>query len=232
VLKAQGDVLRRQDNYAEAISCYEGALALYRLTGSRQGEANAFLGLGRLALAQEDFVRAREWSEQAIALHSANQSRYDVALDCEVLAQACRAAGDHEAAIAALRRSSSNYQQIGLLDRFVSVLTTLGDVLDAAGRKEEALAVYAALVERQPDQAWLRRNYANSLINLARLDDAEVQLDAAEQLEPDAPYLALRRAELAKARGNRAETIRWAEEALRRNPDWDEAQKLLDEANA
>jgi hypothetical protein len=53
-------------------------------------------------------------------------------------------------------------------------------------------------------------------------------LDAAEALDPDALYLALRRAELAKARGDQPEAERWADEALRRQPDWDEAQALLD----
>ena len=41
----------------------------------------------------------------------------------------------------------------------------------------------------------------------------------------------LRWSELAQARGNREEARRWAEEALRRHPDWDEAQALLDWAN-
>jgi hypothetical protein len=52
-------------------------------------------------------------------------------------------------------------------------------------------------------------------------------LDVAEQLEPEAPYLALRRAELAKARGDRTAAARWAQEALARQPGWDEAQALL-----
>ncbi len=72
----------------------------------------------------------------------------------------------------------------------------------------------------------LRRNYANTLIHLQSLDEAAAQLDAAEALEPDAPYLALRRAELAKARDERDEAARWAREALRRQPGWDEAEAL------
>jgi len=78
----------------------------------------------------------------------------------------------------------------------------------------------------------LRRNYANSLLVLGRLDEAAAQLDAAEGLEPDSPYLALRRAELAKARDDRETVVRWAQEALRRQPDWDEAQQLLDWAGS
>jgi len=94
---------------------------------------------------------------------------------------------------------------------------------DGAGASE----AYEQAVALAPDGAMLRRNYANVLIALGRLDEAAAQLDAAEQLEPDAPYLALRRAELAKARGDRAEAARWAQEALRRRPGWEEAAALL-----
>ena len=72
------------------------------------------------------------------------------------------------------------------------------------------------------------RNYANSLIENGRLDEAHTVLDAAEQVQPFSPYLALRWAELAKARSDRDEAARWATEALRRQPGWDEAQTLLD----
>ncbi|HSN78216.1 MAG TPA: tetratricopeptide repeat protein, partial [Anaerolineae bacterium] len=104
----------------------------------------------------------------------------------------------------------------------------LADVRSNQEDEAGAIEAYAQAVTLDPGQAMLRRNYANSLITLDRLDEAAGQLEAAEALEPDAPYLALRRAELAKARDDRAEAARWAEEALRRQPDWDEAQTLLD----
>ena len=232
VLKAQGDVLRSQGQYDQAHQRYQAALALYRAIGVRQGEANAYLGFGRLALAQGQPEEARRWTEQAIALHAANQSRYDVALDCETLAKAWQALGDVDAAVAALRRAADNYREIGLLDRAISALTDLGDLLDEAGRQEETLAVYGEAVALAPDHAMLRRNYANTLIKLGRLDEAAAQLDAAEALEPDAAYLALRRAELAQARGDRAEALRWAQEALRRRPGWAEAEQIATAANA
>ena len=75
----------------------------------------------------------------------------------------------------------------------------------------------------------LRRNYADSLIRADRLDEAARQLDVAEKLEPDAPLLALHRAELAKARGDRVGMRRWAEETLRRQPGMQEALVLIRE---
>ncbi len=104
----------------------------------------------------------------------------------------------------------------------------LADARANQGDEAGAAEAYAQAVALAPDQAMLRRNYANTLIALGRLEEAGAQLDAAEALEPDAPYLALRRAELAKARDDREAARRWAEEALRRRPDWDEAQAVLD----
>ncbi len=232
VLKAQGDVLRSQGQYDAAHDRYQTALMLYRATGARQGQANVYLGLGRLALAQGQPEAARSWTEQAIALHAANQSRYDVALDCETLAKACEAAGDAEGAASAWRRAVDNYREINLIDRAASALTSLGDTLANAGRRKDALPVYAEAVALLPDQAWLRRNFADSLIKLGQLDEAASQLDVAEAIEPDAPYLALRRAELAKARQDPATAQHWASEALRRQPEWDEAQAILAWAQA
>ncbi len=227
VLKAQGDVLRRQGENEPAGSRYQSALTLYQQTGSRQGEANAYLGLGRLALAEGRHAEARQWVEKAVALHAANQSRYDVALDYETLAQALSGDGDIESADSALRQSAANYIEIGLQDRAASALTTLASILDDAGRQDEALLVHASIVALQPDEAMWRRNYADGLIKMGSLDNAGVQLDAAEALDPTSPYLALRRAELAQARGDRKAAIRWAQEALRRQPGWDEAEKIL-----
>jgi tetratricopeptide (TPR) repeat protein len=105
----------------------------------------------------------------------------------------------------------------------------LGDACSNQNDEAAAADAYAQAVAIAPDRAMLRRNYANSLITLDRLNEAAAQLDIAERLDPDAAYLALRRAELAKTRGDTADALRWAEEALRRQPGWDEAQQILDE---
>jgi tetratricopeptide (TPR) repeat protein len=75
----------------------------------------------------------------------------------------------------------------------------------------------------------LRRNYAETLIMLGRLGEATLQLDIAAKLDPDSVFQSLRWAELAAARGDRAEARRWAEETLRRQPGMPEAQALLRE---
>jgi len=232
VLKAQGDVLRRKGDFDDARQSYNAALHLYRQTGSRQGEANSYLGIGRTALAEGNGDAARQWTEQAIALHTANNSRYDVALDCETLAEAWRLQANHERALAALRQAILHYTDIELFDRANAVRTRLGDWLEEAGQTEESLRVYRDAVELQPEAGWLRRNYANGLIKNKQLAEAAEQLYLAEQAEPDAAYLFLRRAELARAGDDRLAAQHWAAEALQRQPGWDEAQAILDWAVA
>jgi tetratricopeptide (TPR) repeat protein len=96
VQKALGDLALREDDLAGARRRYEAALALYPQLGDRLGEANVH------------GAEARSWAERAIALHTANQSRFDVALDCETLAMACKDAGDFEGGIAALRKAAQH----------------------------------------------------------------------------------------------------------------------------
>ena len=105
----------------------------------------------------------------------------------------------------------------------------LGDARLNVGYAAGAADAYRQAVALAPREPMLRRNYADSLIRAGRLDEAARQLDAAEKLEPDAPLLALHRAELAKARGDRVGTRRWAEEALRRQPGMREALALIGE---
>jgi len=98
----------------------------------------------------------------------------------------------------------------------------LGDLSGAA----QAYGQAAALV---PDAPLLRRNYAETLITLGRLGEATFQLDLAERLEPASAFQALRWAELAGARGDRAAARHWAEETLRRQPGLPEALAMLQE---
>ena len=105
----------------------------------------------------------------------------------------------------------------------------LGDARLNVGYAAGAAEAYRQAVALAPREPMLRRNYADSLIRAGRLDEAARQLDAAEKLEPAAPLLALHRAELAKARGDRVGARRWAEETLRRQPGMREALALLRE---
>jgi Flp pilus assembly protein TadD len=108
----------------------------------------------------------------------------------------------------------------------------LGDARLNVGYAAGAAEAYRQAVALAPKEPMLRRNYAYSLIRAGRLAEASAQVDRAEKLEPGVPLSALHRAELAKARGDRVEALRWATEALRRQPGWDEAQAIAAWATA
>jgi cytochrome c-type biogenesis protein CcmH/NrfG len=105
--------------------------------------------------------------------------------------------------------------------------TILADARRNLGDLPGAAQAYGQAAARAPDAPMLRRNYAETLILLGRLGEATFQLDIAERLEPDSVFQALRWAELATARGDRAEARRWAEETLRRQPGMPEALAML-----
>ncbi|MCX6033317.1 MAG: C25 family cysteine peptidase [Chloroflexi bacterium] len=155
-----------------------------------------------------------------------------------------RASGDREAlaqALAGLLQVGQRLEAWGEVAAAAEELIALGfadgdawaalaDARSNLNDEAAAAEAYAQAVALAADQAMLRRNYANSLLALGRLGEAGIQIDAAEALDPDSPYLALRRAELAKAQNDRREAARWAREALRRQPGWEEAKTVLREA--
>ena len=81
----------------------------------------------------------------------------------------CSPAGVLTAAMEALQQAAALYTEIGLTTQAASARTALADVIEQAGRTEEALALSAAIIESAPDETWLRRNYANAVTKLKRL---------------------------------------------------------------
>jgi Flp pilus assembly protein TadD len=139
------------------------------------------------------------------------------------LADVCLRLEDWPGAIAAAEKL------VALRAADAEIWAGLGDARLNVGYVAGATDAYRQALLLAPRQPMLRRNYADSLIRAGRLDEAGRQLDVAEKLEPAAPLLALRRAELARARGDKASLRRWAEETLRRQPGMKDAQRMLRE---
>jgi tetratricopeptide (TPR) repeat protein len=160
--------------------------------------------------------------EQAIPQLREAGDRENLGQALMALAQTCAQIDDW----ACVQAAAEELLAMGASD--AAVWTLLGDAHSNLQDEPRAAEAYAQAVALAPDEAMLRRNYASTLIALGRLDDAATQIDAAEALEPDAPYLALHRANLAKARGDRPTALHWAQEALRRQPNWEEPRSIAD----
>lgn len=90
----------------------------------------------------------------------------------------------------------------GLRENHAGAYNNLGYAHEVAKDLNAALVAYNRAIVLQPDYAMWRRNRANTLIDLGRLDEAEAEIAAARTLEPDAPRLAALDQALSQARAS------------------------------
>ncbi len=109
----------------------------------------------------------------------------------------------------------------------VDTLHYLGLLCHQSGRGDEARALIGKAVERAPDTAFLRANYAEVLRTQGDLEAAEMQARAAVRLEPAHPNFLFNLAMVLQARGRLAEALDAGERASALNPDWVEALALI-----
>jgi Flp pilus assembly protein TadD len=170
-----------------------------------------------------EFEQMRSALVRMVAEARARDNRPGLIEALRALADVCLRLEDWPGAIAAAE------ELVALRTVNAEIWAGLGDARLNVGYAAGAADAYRQAVALAPREPMLRRNYGDSLIRAGRLDEAARQLDAAEKLEPAAPLLALHRAELAQARGDRVGTQRWAKETLRRQPGMREALALLQE---
>jgi len=196
-----GNILRARDRPAEAMRCYERALAhapasvdtLYNL-------ANTCQDLGQPERAIDYFERALRLNPEAIELHNnlgtalQDLGRLDEAIICyrkalalrpdvveslDNLAGALRTQGQLEAAQACYERA------LALRPNRIESQIGLGVVLRDRGRLKEAVARYEQLLARAPDHPEAHNNLGVALVDLSRLEEAITHYQQALVLQPD-----------------------------------------------
>jgi predicted Zn-dependent protease len=245
----QASTLRQQinDNYSGGADLGNFGIAL--LNRSRPSESLYYLGSPRNIFAEMDMLPLVEQTQGALdyalrQIYDALQADYDEQGVSTFLAAANRLRTENlpdlaNALYLVILSAQVQHEQWQAASHSAEELLAhdaangaawamLGDARSGLGEPTGTAEAYARAVDLDPDNAMLRRNYADALIKTASWAEAAGQLAAAETIEPDAPYLALRWAELAKAQGDRRKAQEWAAEALRHQPGWEEAQALLD----
>ncbi len=127
VLKAIGDVQSFHDENDDALRSYDHALSLFNLVGDNLGQANVSLGLGKLSGEAHHF-------EQAIALHTAIGSHYDVAVDKFYFGVSVLQNKEGERAVKLLLEARATFEQINFspgVQAVESVLQQLSGEADA-----------------------------------------------------------------------------------------------------
>jgi tetratricopeptide (TPR) repeat protein len=220
-LIGKGRVALASDQPEEADRLLAQAVALYKAIGDRYSVAAQTGNYGYALLRHGQPEAAHSYVIRAAALFDQIQMPDFADRQRAALLAAYQQSGDWER----VRQLAGELMALGRAD--AGVWSALGDARSNLEDQAGAAEAYAQAVELAPGEAMIRRNYADVLIRLNRLDEAEAQLKQAGQLDAAAPYLALRWAQLARARDDRAEAIHWASEALARRPDWDEPQEVL-----
>ncbi len=138
-LRAQGNTLLGQDNFAEAARCYEQALAL------NPSDAAALVNLGFAECELQRHVQARQHLAQAIALAPGNHEAHFF------LGMACEQAGDPSSMASAIDAYARCTQ---LEPAFEPAWQNLCRVLFQAGRQDEARTALARAAALNPQAAW------------------------------------------------------------------------------
>ncbi|MCZ7569273.1 MAG: NB-ARC domain-containing protein [Ardenticatenaceae bacterium] len=181
--------------FADLFREYEGNEEALALLGSRQALLEACREQGVEAV----FAALTQAAEFEQALNHYLELRQAAEADQQNVAAWQRAAEAGEALLAPGFADAPGVDHDALRADVASSYNSLGSALDDAGDKPASLIAFERAISLQPDFAMWRRNRAGTLIELGRLDEAEIA--RARELEPEAPRLAQLEAELAQARG-------------------------------
>lgn len=139
------------------------------------------------------------------------------------LAAARMARGDFPAAVAAYERGLS------LRPNDPTLLSSHSAALAQSGDLDRALLQAERAVQADPDFAPARLNLGTVYAQMNRIDDAVAELRAAHRLQPRDPRACTNLAAMLLAQGKALEAESLLQEALRSNPDFAPARRLLAE---
>jgi len=97
----------------------------------------------------------------------------------------------------------------------------------ASTNREAAVEAFQRALQRRDDQGVVHNRLGELLLELGRFDQAATHLQAAQRLQPTAPRPLAALARLELARGNLPQARRWAERAVRADPQQRALHELL-----
>lgn len=212
-----GDLLApRQEREAVEGKTYRGEVELYYPQGP-SAPADAALYTAMAQVVQKSNLEAGLPRLEA-AVNTAKPREPEFYFN---LAQAHRAAGHLEKAIAAYRRA------LEVDSRFLPAMRSLGAALLLAGRTAEAIAALEGARVQYPHDASLLHELGRALHRSGRDPDAAAVLRAAVSSDPDFPDAHNTLAGVYFQLGDLAQAEASCREALRKQPDYAEAHANL-----
>jgi tetratricopeptide (TPR) repeat protein len=200
-----GNILRALNRLAEAIGCYERALALAPTSvDTLYNLGNTYQDLGQPERAVAYFERALRLNPDAVELH-------------HNLGTALQDLGRLDEAIGCYRKA------LTLRPDLVESLIGLGVVLRSQGRLEEAVAHYQRALELSPDHPEARNNFGVALVDLGRSEEAIPHYERALILQPNRAETHSNLGIALQRQGRYAEAFASYGRALALKPDYAEA---------
>jgi tetratricopeptide (TPR) repeat protein len=234
-----GNILRALDRLAEAITCYERALALAPTSvDTLYNLGNTYQDLGQPERAAAYFERALRLNPDAIELHNnlgtalQDLGRLDEAIGCYRKALALRPdlvesldnLGGALQSQGKLDEAQACYERVlALRPGRLESLIGLGVVLRAQGRLEEAVARYQRALELSPDHPEAHNNLGVALVDLGRSEEAIPHYERALTLQPNRAETRSNLGIALQRQGQYAEAFACYGRALALKPDYAEA---------
>lgn len=163
----------------ERRALYEQALAIYRRTGDRRGEANALNNIGGVFESEGDFVGARRSYQQSLELRQLIDDRFAVGVSLNNLGDVFETIGDlasaertYESALETFRAVNARENVANALGEIGGIKKERGDLDGARSLLEQSVAEWRAMGHRSNFAADALRALADVLVAQDDLDKA------------------------------------------------------------
>jgi tetratricopeptide (TPR) repeat protein len=186
-----GNCLRDLGRLDKAAANYEESINLDQRSGNQRGLAVTQIQLGTIRFYQKRYREALDIFSQALDTFTELNEPGTVAVVWHQIGMVHRETGNYDKAEEAYRQSLSIESQHKNVSGEAGTLNELGNLYDAMGRMEEASSYYRQArdiyikLQDKYNEAHIRSNLADSLINLEQYDEARREiLRAIDCLKP------------------------------------------------
>lgn len=186
-----GNCLRDLGRLDKAAATYEESIRLDQKSGNQRGLAVTQIQLGTIRFYQKRYKEALEIFSLALDTFTELKEPGTVAVIWHQIGMVHRETGDFNKAEEAYRQSLSIESQHKNISGEAGTLNELGNLYDAMGRLEDAVVYYRQAkdiyikLQDKYNEAHIRSNLADSLINLSQFEEARREiLRAIDCLKP------------------------------------------------